>query len=1702
MPVYTYQGKKYTLDETDPQKAADKIKAFLGEGVKSPITLGKVLTPEFLEDDTFLPSAAKQAAASAAGSMLSIPQTAMTLLKTGSLDRAAETQEATTQFITEKLYKPKTEKAKAGADVGNQLLDYVPENMGKAAELAAKYGLAVPQEVLSSQLQGRPYNKANEDIYYNPAKTIGEFVGEVGVLGGAGAAARGASKPHPKLLQHLKSTSEETPFTPEQQALLRKAQELAKADGRSNITPADIKAAQEAGTRTPTQQTEFDLSPEQLNVNDILAAEKMAAQGELQSMFESQQFLTEELSGTRDMFDPYTDPRLGDARTSARERPEPALPPEAVTHGDVANLDPNQPTVGREVGTPDATLYEKTDVPTDPREAPTYEGALARQEGRLDIPEQHTGADLTRPPLELAPEGPLPSRAAQQGGLEYNPNDLSTTEQTSLGLDTPQQPVKAPSYDTLPEAERQFNLDFTKDGDIEKLLVRANQAEKKPAFSRTALDRLAIAARDEWAKGNDTYKAGPSVARYQNDALGKAVIKGDFRGALEAVADNSSNPVYRLLARTLQRDPDFAPFLRTMDTIVNSDTGKADANIAGLYSRTSNTITMATRIGHHASEKTFLHEAIHAKIVRLQYRLEHDLALPSSVAQGVRNIQSLYEYAKKVGGPDLAQQYGMRDMYEFVTEAFTNPEFQQMLKDLRINKEVHTNMWQVARNGWDAFVHQVAKVLGLDPTRKHIDVLSATLTEGAQLFRAIDTDPVARSIINSKDGVAWNSAREASFTAPDTTHASVDKPAKQSFAEFKDELSRTEDPTMVRTYGKALYEAYEKQWAADNLPRPQPLGYDNRPHAELKEDLFRPDGSRRLDDVWFPPQSPAALAAQRHPIIRRVYDQVSQATVIRDNLFNKWWRGASTEDRGGFNPLKLQFTNLNRAKRVESPTSVGALGRKLSTDEGKAVLEVIAKYGNSSPELLLDPVMMKANGLSAKASQYLKALINTGKDIFDEVNKVRVAKGLEAIPYNPSWIMSRVRLGAYQTWVIDPRSNKHLHLAGFDNAKDAAKHASYLRQQGYDAFSGPANDNPRNNQVVPSDAFLAAANLLVDDPAMATKMRELSAEAIKRMGINRYAMTRDSSAGGYAGSMEIVNSLGPQKAWEGFNSAMESYVRSAANYVGAADANARVGELFVDKEVNASYPNALRSGRYMWEQFTGKEHYLDSVLKKVALQMNQSPYLFGNLLSGSANAFISVMLVWQNSGFWLANALQWVFMPPRLAEINSTQLGGKGSVSLALLQGAMDMYLPTKESKAIFQKALEGGSLEARFAEALDWATTFKGAVPKTVKYMMGEKVAAYADTYSRGLAYAISYRFAKSAGMDDKVAHSFAARESQAVMLQYEKWARMPVLNALGPVGNAVAPLTSFVSNMFVRVADYAKDATLGDKASGKRTLTPIMATLGMLVAVAGVRGLPGYEDLEKAWLALNAYLVENFGIEPLPLPQEYMADVPAALEYGIPSALTGVNLSGTLGMGTVLGNIGSTAGLDYYTNAATGLYKSTENVFTEKDSAHAQYSRLAAVSPTGLREIIRSVVDERDPRTPANIKDSRGSLVYRRDKGEQTAALLTGRAPLGEVEAKRAKNTLATLERAANEAQKSATSRLAESMMKGQPTPKFVTNVLKNYPEKIDAIFDGAIARIEESGLTSQEKKMLKDSTMQEKMLAMRAYKNADKYQRNRTN
>jgi hypothetical protein len=1425
-----------------------------------------------------------------------------------------------------------------------------------------------------------------------------------------------------------------------QEVVISKAQAIAAEQGRYVVTKEDIKAAQAGATgkKMPVEQQSLDLGSS-YTPDEIMAARRQAAQGEVQSGLEQQNWLRKELTQTEDMFNPTEDPRLGPASRSPRDRAviEPGT--------DVNHLDPIALQRQRE-------MAEGGVQPGDTR---PMQGEIPLQ-GRTEIP---PGIDYQK----ITPKPEKPVLGPEQGELKFGPeaNDLVS----------------------------------------QKVAIAAG--EKKPMIS------------------NPTY----------NKEVAELAQKGTLRPILEHIGQNSENPFYRWLSNTLLDDRNFNTKIGVYDQLISNEGLQGAGKWTGWK---EGEIKLSKEGGWHGSEHVVLHEAIHARTVELMWRQAAGLAVPEKIGTALKGIDKLYKFVIANTPMDQRQQlqHQFKNAYEFVAEAFTNKDFQQILSDMNLPKEFFfEHKKEGMMSAFKGFILQIMSILrsmGFKQFNMEApNALAVILNEGATLIKEANGDPAIAKLAYGPDGIRWAQQLNANFDMP----ASINKAEKatpQTLKEFKDELELSDGKEFADNYGKFMHAEYMKQFNGENGPPKPQIGYDNRPPAEFKQDLFRTDGTRRINDVGFIfPAGPAYTMAEAHPIIRRAYDQISQANVEKANLFNKWFRGAETINKS-FNPMAMRFTGLSTVARTESPNSLAVLGRRMNEKEAGQVMDLINRYGETNPDYLTDGTLLKANGAGPKVIQFLQTLKDTNAEVLKAVNETRVAKGLPEIKENPSWWLTRVRYGSYQVYSID-KSGKHQYLAGFNNFADAEKVAAHMKaEKGVEAHAAPAEYNPKHVEILPSDAFMEAANL-IEDPALQKAVRDAAEEAIKRVGVSRYALARDSSASGYVGSKELIDSLGTGKAWEGVTSSIEKYLHQAANYVGSSEAGKNVGAMFVDKQIKDNYPNALARARYMWDQYVGVPRALDELLERASTALSTLPvlkYLGGdsrtghNLLSSAGSLFTTMQLSWLNPTFYLANAIQDFSVAPRMKQLIDESFGGKGNVSAAYLKATMHMHLPTTETKAILLKALDNGSLEARFAEALDWTQSSESMVPQTIKFIMGEKVAAWADTYARGKAYLSFYELGKSAGLNDDKAHSFAARETQGTMIQYERWARMPVLNKLGPVGDAVAPLTSFVTNMMFRIGDYMKDATIGRETGNlkmgkdgvyvpeakRRFIAPIMTILGLQVAIAGVKGLPFYDDVKKMWLEANKYYIEKFGGEAVPGPDEWLAQLPDnigtdILQDGVFSTATGLHMSGTLGMGTVGGNLGQMTGVEYAWNGISMFYTAAENAMSDRMTRGDMFTNGAKVTPPGARETLRAFLHDQPllgKETPVMQGDE---LVYTRNRRQQLGALLTGKAPLAEHAAKEARYQFEQLNKSIEAAATQARDRFVDSIIHDEPLPKYVENVFQNYPKSLEGIQEAMDARLIKMNVDYETRNVLKNKADYKALeLTERLHKLKNRYENKR--
>jgi hypothetical protein len=219
----------------------------------------------------------------------------------------------------------------------------------------------------------------------------------------------------------------------------------------------------------------------------------------------------------------------------------------------------------------------------------------------------------------------------------------------------------------------------------------AQENRQKTEYQKKDLDKLSpeeLAARNKLAE-KDAEEQGIKLelpAELVIDtpirpAVRNALLKGDLKGALEALQFTAGSKDIALLAKKLSEN--------VGDTkLVTKKNLKADdgAPVAGYFDPETNTISLDTEAGMNAH--AVLHEMFHAVTSTTTANKAHPLT---------KKLTRIFEGVQE----QLAGEYGLTSLDEFVAEYQTNADFANQLKTTTVN----------GRNPWQQLVRAVSNYI-------------------------------------------------------------------------------------------------------------------------------------------------------------------------------------------------------------------------------------------------------------------------------------------------------------------------------------------------------------------------------------------------------------------------------------------------------------------------------------------------------------------------------------------------------------------------------------------------------------------------------------------------------------------------------------------------------------------------------------------------------------------------------------------------------------------------------------------------------------------------------------------------------------------------------------------------------------------------------------------------------------------------------
>lgn len=380
-------------------------------------------------------------------------------------------------------------------------------------------------------------------------------------------------------------------------------------------------------------------------------------------------------------------------------------------------------------------------------------------------------------------------------------------------------------------------------------------------------------------------RATPAQAEFDGMLFAAIQYGAGLDSVLNFIGQRSASPFNRELAKMLQS--------QGLQTTLETTDGHAEA--AGSYNPERDLVLLHSQ---ENAERVILHELMHAATIK---------ALTNkSVASG--SMRALLKQVRK----EIDGHYGLKTVYEFVAEAFTNPEFQQALKGIKVSTSIRGKL----SDAWQRFVSTVRQLLGLDTqdetalsraielgVRLIEENKTATFQHPLGILNSETTDPDKLSV---RDWISHHLANQRSWALGALTRDQLaDIYGKQmpEVADF-DRVVQAMDQSrnIIAEKADAIIERWRKLPAktADTLAGIMHSATLEQFDPDIKTDVQTPEQSILLKD-W------AELSPEAQQLYRDVRDQYAATLAkLRNGLSKRAERAGAAGQRIAAE-IRLQF---------------------------------------------------------------------------------------------------------------------------------------------------------------------------------------------------------------------------------------------------------------------------------------------------------------------------------------------------------------------------------------------------------------------------------------------------------------------------------------------------------------------------------------------------------------------------------------------------------------------------------------------------------------------------------------------------------------------------------------------------------------------------------------------------------------------------
>lgn len=905
----------------------------------------------------------------------------------------------------------------------------------------------------------------------------------------------------------------------------------------------------------------------------------------------------------------------------------------------------------------------------------------------------------------------------------------------------------------------------------------------------------------------------------------------DLRGSLGIIVDSHPSAIYRDLAKFFQDRVEGLKIELSHEPTMQH----GERSVTGLYDPNTHSIKLSG-LGA-TSPHTVLHEISHALTSQFMQARPMDVRV-----MGLKNLfNKMSERGMQKSFP------GIVNAREFVAEAFSNPKFQEYLKQQHYDN----------RSVYRKFVEGVKNLLGIPPEIR--SAFDHAMDLGKQVMDASDA-PTRAKMMDQFRG-AGMPTKLADLMAG-TPH---DLPSP--------EVNRS---TNIREVAKNLpgLEHAVSDFAFYDKPVEELIAM-----AAKGEDI--PTGAVEKFSQQMQGGALFQSLKTRNPVVKYTYERITRA-----------FQEASHAVKVN---LTDPVTGIKSYMRALSTVEKGEIHAAIMMHEGQKVL--------SSSELA-------AAGMSEKQIAYYNRLRELDDNFFQEINEQRVAQGLRPMDKRIAHIAGRF-MGDFSRMVYKTGEDGVKKVVGriSGNTRGELNKALKHMEENHPEFTFDKEEYNKlgGKGTKPGDRFtgmMEALNALADTDANVAGFLDsykgyLQQDAVTFLNATRHAKAKVKEAGGIHGSEGHKEWKGLEENADEGMKAQLSYFEQGYEWMSMNKAQRDLAPLLTDASVVDKMPRAVDYAQQYIAHAQGRNGGPAADLANWTLNMIGEGTGLGHSNILATNAKIKHLMMQKFMGlmnipFSITQLSQPFQTQPALMGLLRarglefhTSVGQAKAAQTFFLHLAQEHGLPEYGKLSDFEKSAlkyadEMNIFDVKMAEHTKDinSSVFKDNFDKFADFNI-----QVPERVTRGMAFLAYAHILKDAGIPMKDIFGASENMTNMSMVNYHKIERPMGYAKLGWLGDVASTLTRYKHNQWSQLAFYGREAMHAE--NGLRSSVPMAKFLATSIAFGGIMGFFAFQEADAMYQLMSEHLFKK----PDSLTNQALK-APEVLAFGVPSVL-GVDMT-----------------------------------------------------------------------------------------------------------------------------------------------------------------------------------------------------------------